>query len=164
MKITTWPEVKAGQIVQFMYKSDGATKSYRRTVLCLDPKYRYRKKSTNRIVELFIGLELEKFGTRRPLNRIETKLLFEKLSKIEDDILGSSTAKTRMEDIYQDLRLFIEKYPVFKTYWLRECRKKRVFVRRTLKDFNRLQIEDIVESLISDLRAQKRFGVKEGVY
>ena len=107
MKITTWPEVKAGQIVQFMYKSDGATKSYRRTVLCLDPKYRYRKKSTNRIVELFIGLELEKFGTRRPLNRIETKLLFEKLSKIEDDILGSSTAKTRMEDIYQDLRLFI---------------------------------------------------------
>ena len=69
-----------------------------------------------------------------------------------------------MEDIYQDLRLFIEKYPVFKTYWLRECRKKRVFVRRTLKDFNRLQIEDIVESLISDLRAQKRFGVKEGVY
>ena len=29
-----------------------------RTVLCLDPEFRYRKKSTNRVVQFFIGLEL----------------------------------------------------------------------------------------------------------
>ena len=148
MKITNWPAIRAGQIVEFRYKSQNAKRGSKRTVFCLDPKYRYRKKSTNRVVELFIGLELENFGKERILNRTQLKMMFELLAKIEDDILGSRTQKTRMEDIYQDIKIFIEKYPIFKTYWLRECRRRRVFVQRTIQDFNRLDIKSILDEVI----------------
>tara|TARA_B100001996_G_scaffold362739_1_gene330482 strand:- start:54 stop:527 length:474 start_codon:yes stop_codon:yes gene_type:complete len=148
MKITTWPAVKPGQIVVFRYKSRKDERGHKRTVFCLDPKYRYRKKSTGRVVELFIGLELEKFGKERTLNRIQLKMLLELLSKLEDDILGSRTQQTRMEDIYQDLKIFIKKYPVFKTYFMRECRKRRVFEQKTITDFDRLELKAIVDDVI----------------
>ena len=57
MKNTTWQLVESGQIVSFRYKSENR-RSVNRTVLCLDPEFRYRKKSTNRVVQFFIGLEL----------------------------------------------------------------------------------------------------------
>ena len=57
MKNTTWQLVESGQIVSFRYKSQSG-RSVNRTVLCLDPEFRYRKKSTNRVVQFFIGLEL----------------------------------------------------------------------------------------------------------
>ena len=148
MKITNWPAIRAGQIVEFRYKSQNAKRGSKRTVFCLDPKYRYRKKSTNRVVELFIGLELENFGKERILNKLQLKLLLELLAKIEQDILGQHTQQTRMQDIYADLRIFIKKYPVFKTYFMRECRRRRVFEKRTIKNFDRLQIKSIVNEII----------------
>jgi len=57
MKNTTWHLVESGQIVSFRYKSQSG-RSVNRTVLCLDPEFRYRKKSTGRVVQFFIGLEL----------------------------------------------------------------------------------------------------------
>ena len=54
MKNTTWYTIESGDVVSFRYAGEG-NRSYKRIVLCLDPKYRYRKKSTGRIVEFFIG-------------------------------------------------------------------------------------------------------------
>ena len=58
MKNTTWQAIEPGQMVSFIYKSQtGRKRSARRIVLCLDPYYRHKKDSTNRVVEFFIGLE-----------------------------------------------------------------------------------------------------------
>ncbi len=59
MKNTTWTKVESGQIVSFLYRSKNSTKTEKRTVLCIDPSYTYRKKSTGRNVKLFVGLQLE---------------------------------------------------------------------------------------------------------
>ena len=55
MKNTAWTNVESGQIVSFRYKSEDG-RSVNRTVLCLDPEFRYRKKSTGRIVQFFIRI------------------------------------------------------------------------------------------------------------
>ena len=51
MKNTTWQRVEPGQIVKFSYKSMNSKRGEQRVILIIDPKYRYKKKSTNRIVE-----------------------------------------------------------------------------------------------------------------
>jgi len=149
MRIITWSNIKSGQIVNFRYLSDNDPhgRSYKRTVLCLDPRYYYKKKSTGRRVQLFIGLELEKFGKARKLNKIALKQLFEIVSNIEDEILGSKTERQRMQDIYQDLKVFLKKYPVFKTYFLRKCRKNRVFLEREITT-DRLQIGKVIDEIL----------------
>ena len=48
-----------GDVVSFMYKGQqDDSKSARRIVICLDPRYEHRKKTTNRIVDYFVGLEI----------------------------------------------------------------------------------------------------------
>ena len=42
MKNTTWQLVESGQIVSFRYKSENG-RSVNRTVLCLDPEFRYKR-------------------------------------------------------------------------------------------------------------------------
>ena len=74
MKNTNWNLVKAGQIVQFQYQNIKGESS-KRTTYVLAPRYRYRKKSTNRIVEFFIGLEI-KNTTKRAVNPITLKEMF----------------------------------------------------------------------------------------
>ena len=59
MKNATWTTVKGGQILTFRYQSEGDVRGFKRTIICLDPKYEYRKKSTGRIVEFVVGLQLE---------------------------------------------------------------------------------------------------------
>ena len=45
MKNTSWQRIIPGEIVNFIYKSKSQTKGTRRWVICMDPKYIYRKKS-----------------------------------------------------------------------------------------------------------------------
>ena len=67
MKNTIWQQVQPGQIVSFLYKSKNSSRAEKRTVLCIDPEYTYRKKSTKRNVKLFVGLQLET-TLRGPIN------------------------------------------------------------------------------------------------
>ena len=82
MKNTTWQLVESGQIVSFRYKSENG-RSVNRTVLCLDPEFRYRKKSTNRVVQFFIGLELNA-SDKPSLPVARAKQLFEILGTPDD--------------------------------------------------------------------------------
>ena len=58
MKNTNWNIIQAGQLVRFLYRNMKGESS-QRTAYVLAPRYRYRKQSTKRIVEFFIGLEIE---------------------------------------------------------------------------------------------------------
>ena len=52
MKNTTWYDVEPGDVVSFIYKGQGDDgRIRRRIVICLDPRFEYRKKTTNRIVD-----------------------------------------------------------------------------------------------------------------
>ena len=106
MKNTTWYDVEPGDVVSFMYKGQGDfAKSARRIVICLDPRFEYRKKTTNRIVEYFIGLEI--FNTSKPnITPTVIKQLFELLAENADVVLTDAEAggRNRMEIIYLELK------------------------------------------------------------
>ena len=105
MKNTYWDAVEPGDVVSFIYKGQqDDAKSARRVVICLDPRLEYRKKSTNRIVDYFVGLEI--FNS--------------------------------------------QKSNMFRTYFYRECRKRRVFLEDKYANLNSLQIKQITEQLIQE--------------
>ena len=152
MKNTTWNNIEPGQIVSFIYKSQtGSKKSARRTVLCLDPRYRYRKDSTNRVVEFFIGLEI--YNNQK--TRVQTSLLkqlFEILGEQADTILDYTGEEARIKKIYIELKRFLKRTPIFKTYFMRECRKRRVFLENTYETLNSLQVKQVSNRLIDEDR------------
>ena len=139
MKNTTWHLVKSGQIVSFRYKSQSG-RSVNRTVLCLDPEFRYRKKSTGRVVQFFIGLELN--ASDKP------SLPVGKLNEVFS-ILGdvnrppAQTDNQRINQTYLSLKGFLNSTPIFKTYLLRKCRKNRVFLENKYQSLNALQVKQI---------------------
>ena len=151
MKNTTWYNVKPGDVVSFMYKGQGdEAKSARRIVICLDPRYQYRKKTTNRIVEYFIGLEI--FNTSKPnLTPTVIKQLFELLSENIDDVLTETGGQARMERIYAELKDLLKREPnLFRTYFFRECRRRRVFIEDKYDRLNSLQVKQVTKKLINE--------------
>ena len=142
MKNTSWMRVESGQIVSFRYKSSG--RSAQRTVLCLDPEYLYRKKSTGRVVKFFIGLEqYASDKTRIPI--IVLQQLFKLLGK--GDPTPSQTDAQEMEKLYQLIKGFLKRTPIFKTYLLRKCRLNRVFLETKYDDLNSLQVREVAKRI-----------------
>ena len=81
MKNTTWYDVEPVMWYLLYIKDKETMEKSRRIVICLDPRSEYRKKTTNRIVEYFIGLEI--FNTSKPnITPTVIKQLFELLKKI----------------------------------------------------------------------------------
>ena len=80
MRNTSWAKVQPGQIIYFTYKSKHDDVGYPRTVLVLNPKLRYKKKSTNRSKYYLVGLVLD---TRisRGLTAGQLKKLFGRIGK-----------------------------------------------------------------------------------
>ena len=143
MKNTNWNLVESGQIVSFRYKSRSG-RSVNRTVLCLDPEYLYRKKSTGRVVKFFIGLELYSSDKPRlPVTRL--KELFNILG--EGDPTPSQTDAQEMEKLYQILKGFLKRTPIFKTYLLRKCRMNRVFLETKYENLNNIQVKEIAKKI-----------------
>ena len=143
MKNTTWQLVESGQIVSFRYKSQSG-RSVNRTVLCLDPEFRYRKKSTNRVVQFFIGLELN--ASDKPSLPVgKAKQLFEILGTTDDT--PTQTTTQEMEKIYQSIKGFLNSTPIFKTYLLRKCRKNRVFLENKYQSLNTLQVKQVADKI-----------------
>ncbi len=56
---TSWHRIEPGQIVSFVYKSQNEKRGYKRTVLVINPDWKYRKKSTGRIKRYVVGLVLD---------------------------------------------------------------------------------------------------------
>ena len=83
MKNTNWQMIRTGQIVRFRYKNMKGESS-NRTAYVLAPRFRYRKKSTNRIVEFFIGLEIENTA-KQSINPLVLKEMFEQINDIFDE-------------------------------------------------------------------------------
>ena len=142
MKNISWQMVESGQIVSFRYKSSG--RSAQRTVLCLDPEYLYRKKSTGRVVKFFIGLEL--YASDKPrIPRSVLQQLFKLLGK--GDPTPSQTDAQEMEKLYQIIKGFLKRTPIFKTYLLRKCRLNRVFLETKYDDLNSLQVREVAKRI-----------------
>jgi len=150
MKNTNWYVLEPGQVVSFIYKSQtGDRTSARRTVLCLDPRYRYRKESTGRIVEYFIGLEIDN-STKPTIQPSILKQLFKRLGENSNLILYDTGEEARMKKIYVELKQFLQRNPIFKTYFYRECRKRRVFLEDKYASLNKLQVKQISDNLINE--------------
>ena len=149
MKNTTWHQVEAGQIVSFIYKSQtGKKRSARRVVFILAPRFSYRKQSTGRLVDFVVGLEI--FNNQEiALQPNIIKELFELLGQTPDKET-IPTDEAQLEAIYTRLKGFLKKTPIFKTYFFRECRKRRVFLEDKYANLNSLQVKQVTEKLIQE--------------
>jgi len=134
MRNTIWQQVQSGQIVSFLYRSKDSTRAEKRTVLCIDPEYTYRKKSTGRNVKLFVGLQLETTLrgpiTARALDQAIRLLGGAKMDRGVAEIgnFEDNLDDTDIERVYKLLKRFIKKHDVFRTFFLRECKKRRVYL------------------------------------
>jgi len=148
MKNTNWQLIQAGQIVQFTYRNMKGESS-RRTAYVLAPKYRYRKQSTRRIVEFFIGLEIENTA-KQSVNPIALKQMFEEINDLfEEGGNADYTEERVINRIYQGLKKFLDGTPIFRTYFLRECRKRRVFLIEDSKDIGG-NLKRVVDLILED--------------
>tara|TARA_B100002019_G_scaffold260860_1_gene247243 strand:+ start:32 stop:517 length:486 start_codon:yes stop_codon:yes gene_type:complete len=148
MKNTNWNIIEAGQIVQFTYKNMKGESS-RRTAYVLAPRYKYRKKSTGRIVEFFIGLEIENTA-KQSINPIVLKQMFEEINDLfEEGGNADYTEERVINRIYQGLKKFLDGTPIFRTYFLRECRKRRVFLIEDSKDIGG-NLKRVVDLILED--------------
>tara|TARA_Y100001937_G_scaffold126788_1_gene196981 strand:+ start:285 stop:779 length:495 start_codon:yes stop_codon:yes gene_type:complete len=151
MKNTNWDAIEPGDVVSFIYKGKGDNaKSARRIVVCLEPRFPYRKKSTKRLVEYFIGIEIFN-SLESNKNPTIIKQLFDILGEESDLILDDTGTQSRMEQIYRSLKAFIERNPgMFKTYFYRECRRRRVFLEDKYDNLNSLQVKQITGQLLNE--------------
>ena len=153
MKNTYWDAIQPGDVISFIYKgqSDNA-KSARRVVICLDPRYEHRKKTTNRVVDYFIGLEI--FNSQKSnLSPTVIKQTFDLLSENIDTVLTDpqSGGRSRMEKIYLELKDLLKRNPeLFRTYFFREARKRRVFLEDKYDRLNSMQVKQITEQLLQE--------------
>ena len=148
MKNTNWNIIEAGQIVQFTYRNMKGESS-RRTAYVLAPKYRYRKQSTRRIVEFFIGLEIENTA-KQSINPIVLKQMFEEINDLfEEGGNADYTEERVINRIYEGLKQFLKSTPIFRTYFLRECRRRRVFLIEDSKDIGG-NLRKVVDLILED--------------
>lgn len=153
MKNTYWDAIQPGDVVSFIYKGQGDNaKSARRVVICLDPRYEHRKKTTNRVVDYFIGLEI--FNSQKSnLSPTVIKQTFDLLSENVDTVLTDpqSGGRSRMEKIYLELKDLLKRNPeLFRTYFYREARKRRVFLEDKYDRLNSLQVKQVTEQLLQE--------------
>ena len=148
MKNTNWYLIQSGQIVRFRYKNMKGESS-NRTAYVLAPRYRYRKKSTNRIVEFFIGLEIENTA-KQSINPTVLKQMFEEINGLfEEGGNADYTEERVINRIYQGLKRFLDGTPIFRTYFLRECRRRRVFLIEDSKEMGG-NLRKVVDLILED--------------
>jgi len=161
MKNTIWQQVQPGQIVSFLYKSKNSSRAEKRTVLCIDPEYTYRKKSTKRNVKLFVGLQLET-TLRGPINARTLDQAIRLLggAQLDRGVTEIGDFQDEMDDVdvqlvYKALKRFVKKHDVFRTFFLRECRKRRVYLidnyrRLPASKTKKIILEQNLEKLLSE--------------
>ena len=161
MRNTIWQKVQPGQIVSFLYRSKNSTRAEKRTVLCIDPEYTYRKKSTKRNVKLFVGLQLET-TLRGPINARTLDQAIRLLggAQLDRGVTEIGDFQDEMDDtdvqlVYRALKRFVKKHDVFRTFFLRECRKRRVYLidnyrRLPASQTKKIILEQNLEKLLNE--------------
>ena len=130
IKNTAWHSVEPGQIISFRYKSEGSNRSYKRTVLLLNPDLRYRKKSTGRIKRFVVGIQLDT-AVSRPITETKLEVLFNRVGGLEFEEgavagdLKDRLSKAETVKLTGRLRPF---YKYLRTYSLAEARRNRVYL------------------------------------
>ena len=146
MKNTTWDRIIPGQIVNFIYKSKQQRAGNRRWVICIDPRYKYRKKN-GRTTNFFVGIQIDEVGKQR-----QSKPVIKEIIDLLGGVAGMHDAAGRhvgrqvdieglVQDdkprdvstgestkVYRKLKSIIKRESIFRTFNLRECRKRRVFL------------------------------------
>ena len=57
---------------------------------------------------------------------------------------------TDVELVYKSLKRFVKKHDVFRSFFVRECRKRRVFLENTYETLNSLQVKQISNKLLEE--------------
>ena len=151
MKNHSWHKVQPGQIVSFTYKNKSDVKGIKRTVMCLNPRLRFKKKS-GQTTYFFVALQLDTAITR-PITTTKFEKLIAEVGGITVDEnvreIGRFEDRTnRLETklTYRGLKKLLTKYNIFRTYNLRECRKRRVYLEDDYKGLPK----DSVDQLLSE--------------
>jgi len=149
IKNTTWHKIEPGQIVTFMYQSKHDSSAIKRTVLCINPEIRYRKKN-GRTTKFFIGFQLSRRGEKEIMPSKLNRLL-RKMGGLESEegVLGAdikeNISKIETEQLIRMLRTETSRY---RTFNLRKCKTKRVFLETEYKKLPKQEVkllEDMVE-------------------
>jgi hypothetical protein len=165
MKNTTWERIIPGQIVNFIYKSQDQKAGTRRWTICIDPKYRYRKKN-GRTSYYFVGIQIDEVGRPR-----QTKPVIKEIIRLLGGVAGIHDAAGRhigrqvdiegvvqderprdvssgeFSKVYRKLKQIIKRESIFRTYNLRECKKRRVFLEDKYDFIPRENIKDFVREI-----------------
>ena len=162
IKNTAWHAVEPGQIVSFRYKSEGSKRSYKRTVLILNPDMRYRKKSTGRIKRYVVGLVLDTQITR-PLTTTKVEQLFNRTGglEMEEDALAANLpdtiSKAQNTKLYNRLKAFVRTNKNYRTFDRRECLKRRVYLEVDYKGIPK----DTLDRFESEQRIKNAFMLED---
>ena len=129
---TTWQGIQPGQIVTFVYKAEGASRGYKRTVLCINPELKYKKKN-GKTIKFFVGLQL--FSQDNPNNKLrpnEIKRIMDKFGVEKQDGAIAVDVDKNEDMTKQETKMVVEKLKPFmdnyRTFKLRESRRRRVFL------------------------------------
>jgi hypothetical protein len=78
--------------------------------------------------------------------------MFEQINDIfdESDKAADYTDERVIKRIYNDLKRFLDKTPIFRTYFLRECRKRRVFLIEDSNDLIGQSLNKVVDLILED--------------
>ena len=144
MRNTTWNRILPGDIVTFIYKSKNQARGKKRWVICMDPKYTYRKQN-GRITRFFVGIQIHQQGQRRlsqPVIKEVISLLGGVARKesggrqinvegVSEDPVPRDVSPGEFTKMYSRLKRIFKRKSVFRTYNLRECKKRRIYLEDT---------------------------------
>ena len=103
MKNHTWTQLEPGQIVTFTYKSKNEKKGFKRTIMVLNPRYRYKKKN-GRTTFFVVGLQLDT-QIKRPITSTKLETLISEFGGLQLD--SGIKEIGRFDDTKQKQKRFI---------------------------------------------------------
>jgi len=152
IKNIAWQTIEPGQIVTFTYKSKDSGKSAKRTVLCINPNISYRKKN-GRVTKFFMGLQVSVQG-EPPMVSAQLQRILKRLGglELEDGVAGARLPDTVDKvDTAQLVRQLKPFYKYFRTFNLRECRKRRVILEVDYNKIPNTAIEKLEEDAVKGM-------------
>jgi len=157
IKNTNWASVEPGQIITFVYKSKNESRGNKRTVLVINPEVRYKKKN-GQTTKFLAGIQL--LNQNDPTSKLrpsQIKGIFDRLGVERDEgvLEAGIDAETRLTEAQtQKLLKRIQPYmDNYRTFLLRECRRRRVFLET--------QYDKIPKSVINTIETREKLNIED---
>ena len=157
IKNTNWASVEPGQIITFVYKSKNESRGNKRTVLVINPEVRYKKKN-GQTTKFLAGIQL--LNQNDPTSKLkpsDLRGIFNRLDVEKDEgvIEAGIDKETRLspsetEKILKRLKPYMNNY---RTFLLRECRRRRVFLET--------QYSKIPKSVIRIVETREKLNIED---